>query len=175
MFFRSGFSRVTMDDLAARLGVVTVMFTGISAAMADPGRSFVERISFVLRSVGSLFASISPLMIEDLRRYAPHVWRAVDEARHEITMKNFAVLLRGGVQAGVFRSDLDIDLVLDMFISQSERLINPEALLRSGRTASETLSAIIRVFFQGLLTDQGRAQLPPDLDLRIPPFKEGQP
>jgi AcrR family transcriptional regulator len=198
MFFRSGFSRVTMDDLAARMGVgKATLYTvfsgkeeilmavvqrvlsetvgGFEVVMADPGLGFIERISYVLRTVGSLFASISPLLFEDVRRHAPGLWRAIAGVRHDVMLKNFAAVLRGGVQAGLFRDDLDVDLVLDMFISQIERHINPEAILRSGRSASETLAAILRVFFQGLLTDHGRAQLPRDLDLSIPPLKEGQP
>jgi AcrR family transcriptional regulator len=196
LFFRSGFSRVTMDDLAVRLGVgkatlyrvfsgkeeilvavvqrvVAEMVGRFEAVLADPAAGFVERIAFVLRTVGSLFASISPSLFEDMRRSAPHVWRAVDTVRHDIMMRNFAKILRGGIQAGLFRDDLDVDFVLDMFISQIERHINPDALLGSGRSASDTLAAIVRLFFQGLLTDRGRAELPKRLDLGIPPVRGG--
>ncbi|MDD8025760.1 MAG: helix-turn-helix domain containing protein [Acidobacteriota bacterium] len=197
LFFRSGFSRVTMDDLAARLGVgkatLYKVFSGkedvlvavvqrvvsetvgrFEYVMADSTAGFVERISFVLQTIGTLFASISPLLFEDMRRYAPHIWEAINTVRHDIARTNFEKLLRGGIQAGVFRDDLDIDLVLDMFISQIERHINPDAILRSGRSASDTLATIIRVFFQGLLTEPGRSKFSDRLDVRIPPLKEGQ-
>jgi AcrR family transcriptional regulator len=197
LFFRSGFNRVTMDDLAARLGIgkatLYTVFSGkedvllavvqrivsetvgrIESAMADPKAGFVERISVLLRTVGTLFASISPLLFEDMRRYAPHIWDAISALRHDLMRTNLEKLLRGGIQAGVFRDDLDTGLVLDMFISQIERHINPDAILRSGRSASDTFAAIIRVFFQGLLTEPGRSEFSARLDLRIPPLKEGQ-
>lgn len=194
MFFRSGFSRVTMDDLAARLGVgkatLYKAFSGkedvllavvrriifgtvgrIQAILADPGAGFVERVSGMLRTVGSLFASISPLLLEDLRRQAPHIWEAIDAVRHETMLKNLEGLLRGGIEAGVFRSDLDAPLVLEVFIGLIERHLNPDAILRSGRSASDAFSALIGILFQGLLTERGRSELPERLDLRIPPLK----
>ncbi len=194
MFFRSGFSRVTMDDLAARLGVgkatlykafsgkeelllavVRRMMFGtvrrIEAVLADPNAGFVERVSSLLRTVGSLFASISPHLLEDLRRQAPPVWEAIDAVRHEIMMKNLEGLLRGGIEAGVFRPDLDAAFVMDVFIGLIERHLNPDAILRGGRSASETFSALVGILFQGLLTERGRSELPERLDLRIPPVK----
>jgi AcrR family transcriptional regulator len=198
LFFRSGFSRITMADLASRLGIgkatLYTVFDGkdaivlavirrtvgeavgrIETSMAEGKSSFVERVTALLRSVGGLFASISPVFIDDLRRGAPRIWAAIDAFRHEKLQANFTRLLRGGIEAGAFRADLDIDLVLDMFIGLIERYINPEAILRHGRSASDLFEAIIRVFFQGLLTERGRSELSGRLDLRIPPAKDYRP
>jgi AcrR family transcriptional regulator len=194
MFFRSGFSRVTMDDLAARLGIgkatLYKAFSGkeelllavmrrdvlgtvrlIEAVLADSKAGFVERVSSWLRTVGALFASISPLLLEDLRRQVPAVWEAIDAVRHKVMMKNLEDLLRGGIAAGVFRPDLDAAFVMDVFIGLIERHLNPDAILRSGRTASGTFSALVGILFQGLLTEQGRSELPKRLDLRLPQAK----
>jgi AcrR family transcriptional regulator len=198
LFFRSGFSRVTMEDLASRLGLgKATLYTAfeskdaivlavirrtvgeaagrIEASMADETASFVERVAALLRTLGGLFASISPVFIDDLRRGAPRIWAAIDAFRHEKLRANFTLLLRGGIEAGAFRADLDIDLLLDMFIGLIERYINPEAILRHGRSASDLFEAIIRVFFQGLLTERGRSELSGRLDLRIPPAKDYRP
>ncbi|MCX6560534.1 MAG: TetR/AcrR family transcriptional regulator [Candidatus Aminicenantes bacterium] len=197
LFFRSGFNRVTMDEIASRLGIgkatLYTVFAGkedlllavvrrtigetmtrIEAAASDRKAGFVERVSALMATIGTLFASISPLFLDDLRRSAPHIWTAIDAFRREKLRANFSLVLRGGIDDGVFRGDVDIDLVLDMYIGLVERYLNPDAILRYGRPASDLFGAILQVFFQGLLTNRGRSEFSRRLPRSIPPAKDGR-
>ena len=60
-----------------------------------------------------------------------------------------------------------------MFTFLIGEFVNPQAVLRSGRSPAEAFESVIKVFFQGILTDKGRR----DFSVRTPalfePRKEG--
>jgi hypothetical protein len=60
-----------------------------------------------------------------------------------------------------------------MFVSLVQELINPAAILRSGRSPAETFRSVIKVFFQGILTDKGRLDFADRTPGLFEPLKEG--
>ena len=108
--------------------------------------------------IGDWVSRLSRALIVDLRRNAPDVWEDIDRFRRQKIIVNFSALLETGVEEGVFRVDLDRDLVLRMFVSLVQGFINPDALLESRQSAREVFETLFKVVFEGILTDRARAE-----------------
>ncbi len=158
-----GVVRAVMAEIAGR----------VDAIMKKDAQSFVERLVALFTFVGSRIAQFGPIFFRDIQKSAPDVWREIEEFRRDKLMANFKVILAAGHKEGFFRGDIDDDLLLRMFLKLVEEFVNPTEILSSGRSPAETFESVIKVFFQGILTDKGRL----DFSIRTPslfePRKEG--
>jgi TetR/AcrR family transcriptional regulator, cholesterol catabolism regulator len=195
LFLSRGFVRVTADDIAARLGISKAtlykVFHGkeeilravvrgylaqvlgrVEGLIADRSLGFVEKMVALLTLLGDQIARLEPVLVRDLQRHAPGTWQEIEAFRQEKIAKNFRVILESGRREGFFREDVDLDLLLAMFASLVREFVNPAALLRTGRSASETFESVIKVFFQGILTDKGRRDFSTRTPVLFQPRKE---
>jgi AcrR family transcriptional regulator len=196
LFLSRGFVRVTADDIASELGiskatlykvfsskeemlgaavreVMDEMAARVELLIGDDSLGFVEKMVALFTFLGTRLSQFGPLFIRDIQKSAPRIWKEIDEFRRDKIFRNFKVILEAGRREGFFREDVDLDLLLQMFISLIQEFVNPAAILRSGRSPAATFESVIKVFFQGTLTDKGRL----DLSVRTPalfePRKEG--
>jgi AcrR family transcriptional regulator len=191
LFFHQGFVRVTADDIAAELGISKatlykefrskeeILLAVVREFMAeiagrvdilikDESLSFVERLAALFSLVGSRISQLGPLFLRDIQKSAPAVWKEIQEFRRDKIIINFKMILAAGHKQGLFRGDIDADLLMKMFLKLVEEFVNPAEILRSGRSPAETFESVIKVFFQGILTDKGRL----DFSARTPALFE---
>jgi AcrR family transcriptional regulator len=196
LFLSRGFVRVTSDDIAARLGISKAtlykVFSGkeeilravvrgvlrrvlgqVESLIADSSLGFVEKMVALLTLLGSQIARFEPVFIRDLQRHAPGIWDEIETFRQDKIAKNFRVILEAGRREGYFREDVDLDLLLAMFASLVQEFVNPAAFLRTGRTPAESFESVIKVFFQGIVTDKGRRDFASIGPVHLLPRKEG--
>jgi AcrR family transcriptional regulator len=191
LFFNRGFVRVTADDIAAELGIskatlykefrskeeilravvrgfMAEIIGRVDALIKDETLSFVEKLARLFAFVGGQISQLGPLFVRDIQKSAPRVWKEIEEFRRDKIIINFNRILAAGRKQGLFRGDIDTDLLMKMFLKLVEEFVNPAEILRSGRSPSETFESVIKVFFQGILTDEGRL----DFSARTPAFFE---
>jgi len=196
LFLSRGFVRVTSDDIAARLGISKAtlykVFSGkdeilravvrgflrrvlgqVEGLIADTSLGFVEKMVALLTLLGSQIARFEPVFIRDLQRHAPGIWDEIETFRQEKIAKNFRIILEAGRREGYFREDVDLDLLLAMFASLVQEFVNPAAFVRTGRSPAETFESVIKVFFQGIVTEKGRRDFASIGPVRLQPRKEG--
>jgi len=192
LFLSRGFVRVTADDIAAEVGISKATlyqaFRGkdeilravVRRFLAETGAEvdglikekrlgFAERLARLFALIGERLGRFGPLVVRDMQKAAPDIWREIEEFRREKLLSNFKGILAAGRDQGMLRDDLDLDLLLDMFLRLVESYINPAEYRRTGRAPAETFASVIRVFFQGILTERGRRDLPALFE----PLKEG--
>jgi AcrR family transcriptional regulator len=197
LFLSRGFVRVTADDIAAEVGISKAtlykVFRGkeeilravvrgwmveigghVEALIRDESLGFVERLARLFAFVGERISRLGPLFVSDVQKSAPAVWKEVESFRREKLLPNFKSILEAGDKQGLFRGDIDLGLLMEMFLRLIESFVNPAEILRSGRSPAETFESVIKVLFQGILTDRGRR----DFSARTPgmfePRKEGE-
>jgi AcrR family transcriptional regulator len=196
LFLSRGFVRVTSDDIAARLGIskatlykafpgkeeilreivrgiMNDLLAGVERLIGDDSLGFIEKMVSLLSFLSTKLARFEPVLIRDLQRGIPDLWREIEEFRREKIFKNFKVILQAGRREGFFRADVDLDLLLAMFVGLIQEFINPAAILKSGRSTAETFESVIKVFFQGILTDKGRLDFSSRAPALFEPRKEG--
>jgi AcrR family transcriptional regulator len=182
VFLKTGFSKVTMDELANELGMskktlykhfsskedlLKVMMTEfrcevhdyIDSCMGNGEIDFVEKLKRIMIYVSEQMAKVSTPFAEDMRRNAPELWKEMEQFRHEHGVENFTKLLREGMKAGIFRSDINEYLIAMIYINSAQSLVNPSILAEMPFTAAEVFTAIKKVVFQGILTEEGRKKV----------------
>jgi len=191
LFLDHGFVRVTADEIAGQVGIskatlykefkskeeilravvrefLNEIIGRVDALIHDETMGFVERLVTLFTFVGRRISQFGPHFVRDLQKSAPLVWKEIDDFRRDKILTNFKNILAAGHEQGLFRGDIDMDLLLRMFLKLIEEFVNPASIIRSGRTPAETFESVIKVFFQGILTDKGRQ----DFSARTPALFE---
>jgi len=181
LFFRYGFSRVTMDETAEALGMSKKTLYRyfpskeelLEAATTDHieecngelkaicGRkdlSPLERLKLTMSYCNGIFSEMSEPLVHDLRRHAPEIWKRVEEQRQKTIELDFGALIKEGRQKGQFRKDVDERLFILIYSNVVRDILNPETLSSLPFKPTVVYDAICKTLFDGLLTDKARAE-----------------
>ena len=181
LFFRYGFSRVTMDEAAEALGMskktlyryfpskedllqeITACHmeecdSSLKAICKRQDVSPLEKLKLVMTYITNIFSQMSDSLMHDLRRNAPEIWKRVEDHRQKNIESDFGSLIREGRQKGMFRKDVDERLFIMIYSGVVRDILNPEVLSGLPLKPSQVYDAICKVLFEGLLTDKARAE-----------------
>ena len=185
LFFARGFSGVTMDRMAAELGiskktlyqhfaskhqllyaVVSRMMAeseGIIKALAeDPKLDYFQRMALLVEHISRRTSKISRDFMQDLQKSAPDMWEEINEFRRRKIYHNFGLLVRKGIRAGLIRPEVNPDLVTQMYAALVQQMINPQALMHSAYSPGQLMKAIVELVFAGAMTEKGRIKFKKD-------------
>jgi AcrR family transcriptional regulator len=178
-FYIYGFNKVTVDEIAAKLGMskktiykyfpskdelvqevtrmtIAKMDVCCQSFLKDETTDFVVKLKNMMTFVAVQYAKMGRPLMEDLEKNAPHIWKEIDEYRARSIMLYFNNLLKEGVAKGVFRSDVDRELILMIYNNTIQNIIRPEVLSQVPFTAAQVFEAIIKIIFEGILTDEAK-------------------
>jgi AcrR family transcriptional regulator len=178
IFFAGGFSRVLMDDLARELGMskktlyshfaskeellraVLVRRTreveqGLEA-IVSARESFPLKLGHLARFLQGKLAAVSPLFLEDIRRYAPECFQVVEEFRARAIPRYFGRLFEEGIRSGHVRRQVNRELLVRVLVLSVQGIIRPEMVEELHLRPREALEHILAIIFDGILTPRGR-------------------
>jgi hypothetical protein len=67
-------------------------------------------------------------------------------------------MIQEAKQEGIFRDDVNEQVVMMMFINSVQSIVNPEVLSRNSFSPREALYTIFHVIFEGSLTEEARKE-----------------
>jgi AcrR family transcriptional regulator len=178
-FLAQGFRNVTMDDLAAGLGVSKKTIyqhfdskRALLAAVLDDKLAEVQReleqiladnlpvqqcLAQLVACVQRHTQELQPAFVRDMHREAPDVFEQVSLRRSELIGSAFTRVLTDGQREGVIRRDVPIRLLMDMLLAAVATVINPARLAEIDMTPRQAFSAVMDVFLDGARsTPRGR-------------------
>ncbi|GAB1430199.1 hypothetical protein MASR2M18_10320 [Ignavibacteria bacterium] len=181
MFNRHGFNRVTMNEIAEKLGmskktlyrffsgkeeltVAVVMYyrakfdACIMPIVQEQTDDFTDKLMRIGSVVSTLMGNVPVCFINDLEKYMPNFLREHTEWKRNKISESLGSILREGIQSGAFRSHLSVELITMMYLTLAENLFRPEVFAQISVTPSQLYIAVMRVFFEGIMTDAGREQ-----------------
>ena len=98
----------------------------------------------------------TPPMIYDLEKYYPQLFAAHKKVMRQTTEKILVRFLEKGVSEGIFRAELDVDVVAMMFLDMQYRLLD---LITGGQMTKEEVHRIghqrMDILMRGILTHEG--------------------
>src|ERR1700739_3282788 len=156
-FLSHGFRSVTMDDLAAELGVskktIYAHFPGkfdlLEAVLADKFISVEGTLKKVTRAHPSDFTAtlhellagtqreldeIKPPFVRDMRQKAPHVFKIVERRRAALIERFFGKLFIEGQRTGMVRKDVPAKFIIEILLAMVQGIMNPPKMEELGMT-----------------------------------------
>ena len=182
MLFTTGYNALTMDALAHELGmskktlyqhfdgkeaIVDAVIDTIertiqrqtAAAIEDERAGFTTRLRNVILVIGSQYGTAAPVLLRDLQRFAPALYRKIDELRNRNIPLVIGRLLRSGITEGKVRPDIDPDFAVQFFLHAMNGMLNPATIERLGSSPRAVFEQGIALFFWAVLTEAGRQEL----------------
>lgn len=180
--FREGYPSLNMDRLAVGLGMskktLYVHFPGkeailkafverftsrlrdrMDSILEDPVSDFPSKLRAVVALMSSSLSRVPATLFRDLQRYAPAVYRLLEETRSRNIPRIFSRLVREGIAEGYLRPGIDPDFAAFAWLQLVRGLTQPESLDQTGLTPRQTVENAFRLFWPGLLSDEGRSVL----------------
>jgi AcrR family transcriptional regulator len=179
-FFAHGFRSVSMDDLAAELGmskktlyahfpskgklVRAVLLAKAQevetelAQLSHPHGSPVESaLHDLLACLQRHTSEIQPAFVRDIGRDTPELFHLIEQRRRELISRHFGALFDQGRKSGTIRRDIPTHLIIEILLGAVHSIMNPSKLNALGLTVETGYSSIIRVILEGALTHNARS------------------
>ncbi|AMR27939.1 TetR family transcriptional regulator [Hymenobacter psoromatis] len=148
LFLRNGIKSVSMDDVAADLGmskktlyktftnkdeiVLGVMTNHLCQAQGECARfassagDAVQEMLTISAWADQQFSNIHPSIFHDLRKYYPSAWALFSAHKTTFILDQITRNLRRGIAEGLFRPDLDVEVLARLNLAQIELAFDPD-------------------------------------------------
>src|SRR5438132_155815 len=178
-FFSHGFRSVTMDDLAAELGIskktLYAHFPGkielLEAVLADKFAGVETKLNEVMRAHPHDFSTalhellvntqleldeIKPPFVRDMRQKAPQVFKVIERRRAALIERFFGKLFIEGQRTGMVRKDVPVKLIIEILLTIVQAIMNPVKMGELGMMPKDGFAGILKIVLEGALTGKGR-------------------
>jgi len=115
----------------------------------------IQRISDSLRFVSEFLPQIQNHVIAQVESVAPQLWGTIDAIRKQ-RLRKLKVLIEEAQEEGFVRPDINPDHWLLLLTGTAQSVVTPKVLLRTGIPLIQLLESIQTIYFEGLLTDEGK-------------------
>ena len=172
-FMHKGIKNVKMDDVAAELGIskrtLYELFSDKEELLLDVVKlhrkemknymiSIAEKAENVLEIIMSFyirttedFQTTNILFFEEIKKY-PQVTKFLEEGRKENAVSAVA-FYKKGVEQGIFREDVNYEIVQEMIHGQMDMLIHND--IRKTYSMVEIFKTVVFMHLRGITTEKG--------------------
>jgi AcrR family transcriptional regulator len=179
-FFREGFFKTSMDEIAADLHISKKTIykyfpskeelldaliknyliksrTDIDLII-NSGQHAVHKVVNIINTIKKICMHFSEKWLRDIRIYHPSIWKTIEEFRLKMIANNFSKIFSQGIKEG-YIIDIPPQIALTVFISSIRAIINPEFILDNSFSVKEAIDHTFKILFNGIFTDKGRKVL----------------
>lgn len=173
-FLSQGFYKVSIDSLVAGLRtskssiykyfeskealvgtLVEQLNTIINRQLAQivdtPESGFEEKLLQITRFTSKLMRLVSKQFLEDLRIHTPELWDAYQQQRTERVHTYYHRLFQQGVDEGVIRRDISLQLIVLAYLQLTELTVNQERLSNLPYGNEEIYEHLTTLFLEGVV------------------------
>jgi AcrR family transcriptional regulator len=177
LFQRAGIKAITMDDIAREAGVskrtIYENFRDkndlLRACLTDMDRKFADQQELVTQASGNIIEMVFGMMklgiqamnqvnilfLEDLKRHHLKVWKEVYRVNTENQRRQILTILKKGINQGLFRKEIDVDIV-GLLLIQQLRLMHDKNVFPEGMFSRQVVFENVMInFFRGIATGRG--------------------
>jgi AcrR family transcriptional regulator len=109
----------------------------------------IEQLMNLLRSSLDNAKDINPAYLEDFISF-PELWELIDREINEYSIPMYQRLLNNGIREGVFRKDINIDIVTKVIMQNIYIMLNFKVFPPERYNTGEVLRSIYLYYFRGL-------------------------
>jgi TetR/AcrR family transcriptional regulator, cholesterol catabolism regulator len=178
LFFKYGVRSISMDDISHEIGVprkkLHNYFTSkndlveklldlerehfeiiFNTDKFDGDVNAIDILLMVSKEVSNKFTDVSPSMTFDLKKYYPDIYHKHVEDRIEFIFEKIRINLVKGINQGVYRDDLTVELVSRLYIRRLMDLHNPEFFPAEKFSFQTLFDVMFDNFIRGIANEKG--------------------
>jgi TetR/AcrR family transcriptional regulator, cholesterol catabolism regulator len=178
LFIKYGVRGVTMDQLACELGISkrtlyenfedknTLLSEGIkhfrkikhveAMDVLKNCENVIESLYFIGRHGEQFRKKVNPLFFEDIRKFYPEIHSKIADKSLDKEYPLMETMFRKGITEGVFKKELNPDLIAAFWHQVMTIFMNEEMFHRERYTQKELLLNLIIPYLKGISTDKGQ-------------------
>ncbi len=123
---------------------------------AKTAKDAVEEIFFAIESMQDLLTGMNPKLFYDLQKYHPKAWLYFKNFREKKLGNTILGNLQRGVKEGVYRSEMKIDILVQMRLAQLDIIFNQHDHYTMNKyTIAQVMIEVTEHFLQGICNQKG--------------------
>ncbi len=178
IFFKEGFHKISMDELASslRMSKKTIYkhFPSKEELVKSTAYSFMHKMKKEIEdivksnqhsiekiiSIISIIKNIglnrmSEKWLDDLRHYQPSLWKEMNSFRNKMINKNISIIFEQGIKEGVI-VNVPHQIIINVFLSSVQAVVNPDFIMNNNFSISEAINSTLKILINGILTEKGK-------------------
>lgn len=177
LFFKYGVRSISMDDIGRKLGIskkrLYELFKGKSNLVEKllylerknfeiifdthnfEGVNAIDILLTVSKELGGKFRDVSPSMTYDMKKYYPVIYQHHLEERIEFIFGKIKINLEKGINQGIYRDDLSIELVARLYMRRLMDLHDPEVFPADKFSFQTLFDVMFDNFIRGIAKPNG--------------------
>lgn len=181
LFSTFGIKSISMQDIARECGiskktvyehfadkaelvdeVVTFMTRSYCSrldACTSAGRDAIEELVLSLRQIELQVKSINPVLLFELEKYHASAWKGIQEFKEQYVKKGITENLERGIREGLFRSNMNINIIAHMRMMQIEAAFNPLHFPVQQFDLHEVMYQVTEHYIHGIATPEGHRRI----------------
>jgi AcrR family transcriptional regulator len=177
LFKKYGVKSYTMDDIAKELGMskktiyqfvenkaelvkLTMQAylqeerTQLDAILKVSQDSIDEMIKMVAYFYNQV-REFNPSVLNDLQKYYPETWAIYNDYRFNFMLGMVTKNIQGGMEQGMYRADLNADIIARLYIANIDVLINQELFPSKKYVFLDAYKEFLNYHLRGIVTAKG--------------------
>ncbi|HZV43999.1 MAG TPA: TetR/AcrR family transcriptional regulator [Saprospiraceae bacterium] len=181
LFMKYGIKSLTMDDVAADLGiskktlyqwfsskdelVFKVLSHHISREksqchqLASTASNAIEEILILMDLNSQEMSQMKTNVVYDLQKYHREAWEMLRKYQQDFVFKIVKQNIERGREEGFYREDFDIDIITKLHLNTVFNLFDPELFPESPTARVNLFKEYMLYFLHGIISNKGLAYL----------------
>jgi AcrR family transcriptional regulator len=177
LFWRYGIKSVTMDDIAKDLGiskrtiyqhypdkeaiVILVVKQELEMQKCQMDKMEEDELNPIAQMIQGAdymrvsLAHMNPVVFHDLKKYHPLAWDLFHQYKHEYIIKGIRENLAEGVETGLYRKDINVDMLSVLRMEQILMALDPSIFPADRFNMMTIQMEFVHHFLRGILTAKG--------------------
>lgn len=115
----------------------------------------IEEIFLVMRQLSEDLKSINPIVLVEMKKLYPTTWKKFDKMMNETITGMVKSNLQRGIEEGLYRADLDVDILARYRVVSLMMAFDPELFPPQQFNFLKVSAVIMDLFLFGILNEKG--------------------
>ena len=177
LFMRNGIKSVSMDDIAASMAmskktlykwfankdemVYAVMAQHLDTTQRDceqlqsQATSAIDELFRMMGWIRQQFSDVHPSIFYDMQKFHPATWQLWVQHKQEYILNQITDNLRRGMAEGLYRADLDVEVLARLRLAQIELAFNADVFPSRQFDVQRLQQGILEHFMLGIASLKG--------------------
>jgi AcrR family transcriptional regulator len=177
LFLQYGIRSISMDEIAARLGIskkTIYQFYADKDALVDSvidiivcqnqdqcfccqkeSNNPIHEVFMAIDMVQEMLSAMNPTVMYDLQKYHPTAFQKINDHKNKFLYKQIKQNIEKGIEMQLYRADINVDIIAQYRLATTFTLFSPDFFSQGKYRLDVMMKEISIHFLYGLATPKG--------------------